>query len=210
MNNWEICRFYLDGEKEVIDKARTCICCGCDLFLNDYFYVCEECGAVHDAVFYDAGELCKRANMYKKANYFRLFLGKITGNTYMKKYHYNIIAPLFTNRKTKSISLKEIREKLKEHSLVQKYYRYVPEIYYHLNALPPKVIKQADLIDCYEKYKRLVNYERDTKERLPNSKRFFIHWYLSPRYPFLNTFVDGVYPKVYYKTVKKLFTLKLH
>ena len=205
-NYWDSCELYLDGPKIADNKPLSqCNNCNTSLHLHEYFFVCDSCGSVHHDVFYDASEYCRRANLYKKANYFRMFLWKITGHTYMKKHHYEVIRPLFANRKTKTVSLKDIRDKLKENSLVQKYYRYVPEIYYFLNKIPPNTIKQKDMFDCIEKYKQLVNHEKESQIKLPNSKRFFISYFLAPHYPFLNVFVCQVYPSLYYNTVIKLF-----
>jgi len=141
--------------------------------------VCKKCGNLNG--FLTLEERIENnvsyINMYKKETYFYMFLRKIQGLTALRKQHQEHIKELFQNHK-KPVTTGTIRKTLTKNKLIQKYFRYVPEIWYLLNDERPMLIKPHIENTMISIYREIVNYEKKNKLNLRSSKRHFIHYCL--------------------------------
>ena len=125
---------------------------------------------------------------------------KIQGLTYIKRHHEELIVSLFKHVKKPILPI-DIRSVLRRNGLTQKYFRYVPEIYYLLNELQPVCLTQQQSLKMHDLYKKITNYEKYQRVKLPSSKRYFIHYYLGKSY--YDVFLPKTIPIMYADVFKK-------
>jgi hypothetical protein len=185
-----------------------CENCKCNKIFVEYYFVCEKCGEC-DAKMYFEKTFNKKVYYYNKLSYFVNFLLKIQGLGKFDKKKSEFIRGLIPEQ-DKIISLRKIRRVLLKNNISLKYLRYVPDIYYHVNKISPNTIKQRHMLRMINDYKKVIQYEKSTRIKLPTSKRYFAYRFLEKyNYEhllvFLNTNFTNIDVKKYDECYEKLF-----
>lgn len=174
LNYWNMARGTI-----ALQDEKPCDC-NTDLVIHNYYTVCPSCGTIHETdISQDFGFVPqKRKFHYSKVNYFHKYIMCLQGMSAFNPKTHGLDISQFFPRKNPNITKKEIRAVLKEQKCSQKYLRYLPEIYYIITGYQPIRLRNSDVQDMVDKYKRVVEYERTNNIRLPSAKRYFAKRFL--------------------------------